>query len=73
VLAWLEEKLEGDHPFMDLGRLALDDIHPNRDLLKTRVLDVSDALHAEIDRPDAETTFRMATWPPLAALSPTSR
>jgi hypothetical protein len=68
ILGWLREKLEGDHPFVDLGRLALDDIARNRDLLKTRILDVSEALHAEVDRPDAEATFRMATWPPLTAL-----
>jgi hypothetical protein len=41
----------------------------NRQLLKTRLLDLSTALHSEVDRPDAEATFRMALWPPLAAIA----
>ena len=40
----------------------------NRDLLKTRLIDLSEPLHSELDRPDAEATFRMALWLPLAAL-----
>jgi hypothetical protein len=43
-------------------------IAANRDLLKTRLLDASEPLHSELDRPDAEATFRMAIWPPLTAL-----
>jgi hypothetical protein len=39
-----------------------------RNLLKTRLLAVSQPLHAEVDRPDAEATFRMALWPPLTLL-----
>jgi hypothetical protein len=38
-------------------------------VLKTRLLDISSALHSEVDRPDAEATFRMALWPPLAVIS----
>lgn len=38
------------------------------DLAKTMLLDESEALHADVDRPDTEATFRMALWPPLAAL-----
>jgi hypothetical protein len=41
----------------------------NREVLKTRLLDLSTELHSEVDRPDAEATFRMALWPPLAALT----
>jgi hypothetical protein len=48
--------------------LALAYISENRAILKTRLLDVSPELHTEVDRPDAEATFRMALWPPLAAL-----
>ena len=40
----------------------------NRDLLKTRLLDASQPLHSDLDRPDAEATFRMALWPPLTAI-----
>ena len=40
-------------------------IDRNRELLKTRLLDLSSALYTEVDRPDAEATFRMALWPPL--------
>jgi len=43
-------------------------IDRNREVLKTRMLDVSPTLHTEVDRPDAEATFRMALWPPLALL-----
>jgi hypothetical protein len=43
----------------------IDWIDRNRELLKTRLLDLSSALHTEVDRPDAEATFRMALWPPL--------
>ena len=47
---------------------SLNYIDSNRSLLKTRILDISEALHSEVDRPDAEATFRMALWPPLALL-----
>jgi hypothetical protein len=44
-------------------------IFENRDLLKTRLLDLSPALHSEVDRPDAEATLRMALWPPLSVIA----
>jgi hypothetical protein len=47
---------------------ARDWISRNRAVLKTRLLDASQALHSEVDRPDAEATFRMALWPPLASI-----
>jgi hypothetical protein len=40
-----------------------------RELVKVRLLDLSPALHSEVDRPDAEATFRLAIWPPLTVLS----
>lgn len=39
-----------------------------RDVAKTRLLDLSEPLHAEVDRPDSEATFRMALWPPILVL-----
>jgi hypothetical protein len=44
-------------------------INVNRVVVKTRLLDLSPALHSEVDRPDAEATFRMALWPPLGAIA----
>ena len=44
-------------------------MHTNREILKTRLLDLSEPLHSAVDRPDAEATFRMALWPPLAAVA----
>ena len=44
-------------------------IAANRAIVKTRLLDISAALHSEVDRPDAEATFRMVLWPPLALIS----
>jgi hypothetical protein len=44
-------------------------IDANRDVVKTRLLDLSQSLHSEVDRPDAEATFRMGLWPPLAAMA----
>lgn len=44
-------------------------IADNRDVLKTRLLDLSPALHSEVDRPDAEAKFRMALWPPLSVIA----
>lgn len=43
-------------------------IAENREVVKTRLLDASPALHSEVDRPDAEATFRRALWPPLAVI-----
>jgi hypothetical protein len=43
-------------------------IDENRDVVKVRLLDLSPALHSEVDRPDAEATFRMALWPPLVTM-----
>jgi hypothetical protein len=40
-----------------------------REIAMVRLLDVSPALHSEVDRPAAEATFRAAIAPPLAALS----
>ncbi len=39
-----------------------------RDVIKARLMDLSPAAFAELDRLDAEATFRMALWPPLTAL-----
>jgi hypothetical protein len=43
-------------------------IQENREVIKTRLLDLSPSLHPEVDRPDAEATLRMALWPPTAAI-----
>jgi pimeloyl-ACP methyl ester carboxylesterase len=48
---------------------ALEWIDKNRRVVKTRLLDLSQALHSEVDRPDAEATFRMGLWPPFAAIA----
>lgn len=55
-------------PPPEVEQAAREYIVSNRDLLKTRLLDLSQPLHSALDRPDAEATFRMALWPPLAAL-----
>jgi hypothetical protein len=52
----------------DVERATREYIVDRRDLLKSRLLDVSQPRHSEVDRPDAEGTFRMALWPPLSAL-----
>jgi hypothetical protein len=44
-------------------------IDENRNVIKTRLLAISEPLHAEVDRPEAEATFRMALTPPLAVLA----
>jgi hypothetical protein len=44
-------------------------VQTNRAVTKTRLLDLSEPLHSEVDRPDAEATFRMALWPPLSGLT----
>jgi hypothetical protein len=55
---------QGDLRYID----ALHWVRQNREVLKTRLLDASSGLHSEIDRPDAEATFRLALWPPLVAV-----
>jgi hypothetical protein len=65
-LGALKEALMFDPRWVD--RATQEYIVSNRDLLKTRLLDVSEPLHSDLDRPDAEATFRMALWPPLTAL-----
>jgi glyoxylase-like metal-dependent hydrolase (beta-lactamase superfamily II) len=72
--AWGEKAAPGGSD--DSGRLARatleqaqDWIVHNRDVLKTRLLDLSPALHSEVDRPDAEAAFRMALWPPLSVIA----
>jgi hypothetical protein len=57
--------MEHTDPARRVGLVARSYINSNRDLLKTQLLDVSQPLHSETDRPDAEATFRMALWPPL--------
>jgi hypothetical protein len=59
-------------PPSDVERAARDYIVSNRDLLKTRLIDASQPLHSEFDRPDAEATFRMALWPRSRPSSSTS-
>jgi hypothetical protein len=51
-----------------VDRATQDYLDSNRELLKTRLIDASESLHSELDRPDAEATFRMALWPPLTTL-----
>jgi hypothetical protein len=60
--------IENTDPARRVGLVARSYISSNRDLLKTQLLDLSQPLHSEIDRPDAEATFRMALWPPLAVV-----
>jgi hypothetical protein len=48
--------------------LALAYLSRDRDLLMTRLLAESVALHTEVDRPDAEATFRIGLAPPLTVL-----
>jgi hypothetical protein len=55
-------------PDFEIRQATAEYIASNRDLLKTRLLDASQPLHSDLDRPDAEATFRMALWPPLAVL-----
>jgi hypothetical protein len=71
--AWqaLEPKPAGASPNETLSRVraqTAEYLASRRELLKTRLLDLSQSLHSEVDRPDAEATFRMALWPPLAVL-----
>jgi hypothetical protein len=40
----------------------------NRELVMTRLLAASEPLHAQVDRPDAEATFRAGLWPPLTVI-----
>jgi hypothetical protein len=68
LLEWLKEHVLGERADSKLTTDSLDYIDRNRNLLKTRILNESAALHSEIDRPDAEATFRMAMWPALTVL-----
>ena len=65
--SYLEEALKF-RPDRDVSQATAEYITSNRDLLKTRLLDTSAPLHSDLDRPDAEATFRMALWVPLTAL-----
>jgi hypothetical protein len=52
-----------------LGDYGLDRADAERrEMAKVRLLDESAALHAEVDRPDSEASFRLALWPPTLAL-----
>lgn len=69
LVRWLAD-VAGDVPTGGYAaQPALDYVIDNRNLLKTRLLVDSEALHAQVDRLDAEATFRQAIWPPLAVLA----
>jgi hypothetical protein len=70
LVRWLHQAVAGPRAVgADIAPPALAFMTDNRNLLKTRVLAGSEALHSEVDRPDAEATFRMAIWPPLGVLA----
>jgi hypothetical protein len=52
-------------PLEKVGRSHL---ATKKNLLKIRLLAENPALHSEVDRPDAEATFRTALWAPLSAV-----
>ena len=47
---------------------VLDLLLDNRQVVKIALLDDSPTIYAEVDRPEAEATFRLALWPPLSVI-----